>query len=517
MKKIDIKKYNLKFKNIENEQQFKNEYFNESLNPMRIAIIFAITLYALFGIPDLLNYTESTKIGLIIRYFIFVPYMILVFFTTKTKFFRNYGQILYGITIFLAGITVLIMASLKVFEHDFLHLFGLTIVLIYCFSFSRLLFIASSVTSVFLFFGYIITFIYIYYNPNIDDKIIMTLAFFAIFYFIVIVNGIISSFTVEMLYRLNFLQRLAINTKNEQLEYSNQNLQNKNVIISEQVLELDELNNKLSLVNLELSEQFTEMEIMHNQQKSLNNQISEKNINLSNLNNELNEANATKDKFFSIISHDLKNPLGAIRNYTELLKFYDKMSPEKRSDLVESINKTVNFVLDLLENLLTWSRSQTNRLVFNPEKTSISDLIDDVIELMKPIAQGKDIKINVTFSKISNCFIDKNMITTVMRNLVSNAIKFSNNGGRVDIEYGMNINDLIISVIDNGVGMSNDVKNNLFKIDYHHTEKGTNNETGTGLGLLLCKEFIDRHNGQINIYSKINQGSKFEILIPQNQ
>jgi len=233
-------------------------------------------------------------------------------------------------------------------------------------------------------------------------------------------------------------------------------------------------------------------------------------------NNQLIELNATKDKFFSIIAHDLKNPFNSILGLSDLLATnFDKYNKEKIIHFINSINNVAQNTFKLLENLLEWSSSQTGKIEFKPQLFILETLIIDIIELTKSNSLAKNIEISYEINESIQIFADKNMINTVLRNLVTNAIKFTNKNGIIKILASYFENNILISVIDNGVGMSEDTINKLFKINEKITNIGTENESGTGLGLILCKEFIEKHKGKIWVESIKNEGSTFKFIIPK--
>jgi len=170
--------------------------------------------------------------------------------------------------------------------------------------------------------------------------------------------------------------------------------------------------------------------------------------------------------------------------------------------------------MDLLTNLLVWSRSQTGKIKFNPECIELVSLINEVVELLNDSAQYKSISISKKMPPSISVFADKAMIGTILRNLISNGIKFTNSGGEILIDTEQKEDKIIVSVVDNGVGIKNEVIGKLFHIEHGYSTVGTKNETGTGLGLLLCKEFIDMHGGTIWVESEVGKGSTFNFSIP---
>ncbi|MCX7908347.1 MAG: PAS domain S-box protein [Ignavibacteria bacterium] len=236
---------------------------------------------------------------------------------------------------------------------------------------------------------------------------------------------------------------------------------------------------------------------------------------------ELREANSAKDKFFSIIAHDLRNPLQSILTDAEILdRFFDTFSPEKIKEYVKHIYKTSTLLKNLLENLLTWAKTQTGRIVFRPEWININLLLNDIVRYIEPSAKNKNIEIIYDKTLDFMAYLDRNMITTIMRNLLSNAIKFSYRNSKVNIEienfYDGNIPSLKISVKDEGIGIPKEQQDKIFRIEHSISTVGTEKEQGTGLGLILCYELIKLHGGKIWVESEVGKGTKFTFIIPIN-
>ena len=232
-------------------------------------------------------------------------------------------------------------------------------------------------------------------------------------------------------------------------------------------------------------------------------------------NQQLTEANATKDKFFSIIAHDLRNPFNSILGFSELLlKNIDKFDNEKIVRFVNTINSTGKSTYKLLENLLEWSRSQTGKIEFKPEDFILENLLIEVVDLSNNAAASKNITLSYEITDSLIAFADRNMINTVLRNLISNAIKFTNRNGSITITAKKHNNRIETSVKDSGVGMSKTAINSLFKISEKAGTLGTENEQGTGLGLILCQEFITKHQENIWVESEVGKGSEFKFTLP---
>jgi PAS domain S-box-containing protein len=232
-------------------------------------------------------------------------------------------------------------------------------------------------------------------------------------------------------------------------------------------------------------------------------------------NEQLQKLNAEKDKFFSIIAHDMKNSFNSIVGFSDLLLTHIK---EKNFDDVEKYSEIIwrssIRTMNLLMNLMEWSQSQTGRMVFKPEYFELSDLIIEIELLFADIAEQKSINITKELFHNTPVFADRAMIGTVLRNLISNAIKFTKPKGNIIISTVEKNNELEISVNDNGVGVPKSAINKLFRIDEDYTTVGTQNEKGTGLGLVLCKDFVEKHSGKIWVESEQEKGTTIYFTIP---
>lgn len=235
-------------------------------------------------------------------------------------------------------------------------------------------------------------------------------------------------------------------------------------------------------------------------------------------NKELQKLNATKDKFFSIIAHDLKSPFTAITGFSNLLLEQIKNKDiEGIDEYAKIINQSSSKALDLLMNLMEWSQLQTGRMKFKPEHFEINTIVNEAILLMSVNAEQKAISITSTLPLGIQVFADKAMLSIVIRNLISNAIKFTQPHGQITIASAIKQAELTISVIDNGVGIPEEQIDKLFIIDKVNSTLGTHQEKETGLGLILCKEFIEQNNGKIWVESSDKAGSTFSFSLPLDQ
>ena len=235
-------------------------------------------------------------------------------------------------------------------------------------------------------------------------------------------------------------------------------------------------------------------------------------------NKELNDLNSSKDKFFSIIAHDLRNPFNAITGLTEvLLMGTHEGNAEKTRSTLEHIHGSSQQAHELLENLLLWARSHTRTIAFQPESLNLRSMVEETIDLVGVLATRKNISIKTEFGDCSGISGDRNMIHTVIRNLLTNALKFTSHGGEVRLILKSTDGHCSLEVRDSGVGIPPDRLKDIFSIDTSHKTKGTDREPGTGLGLILCKEFVEGHGGRIVVASEQGKGSTFTVILPKSE
>ncbi len=249
-----------------------------------------------------------------------------------------------------------------------------------------------------------------------------------------------------------------------------------------------------------------------------NARLLELNENLRKSESTLRHSNTTKDKFISIIAHDLKNPMHSIGFSADLmLNYYESLNDEKKKIHLKGIYKTSNHAYDLLENLLHWARAQSKSMTYEPKEVNVSSIIKDVVDLSFSSADNKNVNIINHIDTPFNVYADRNMIETVVRNLLSNSIKFSHENGTIELSFYIVNEYAIIEVSDNGIGIPDESLEKLFKIEEQISTPGTMKESGTGLGLLLCKEFVNINRGDIWVESIYGSGSTFKFTIPMNK
>jgi signal transduction histidine kinase len=247
----------------------------------------------------------------------------------------------------------------------------------------------------------------------------------------------------------------------------------------------------------------------------LNRKYKEANLKLASQSQELEALNDQKDKFFSFVAHNLKNPFNTIMGFSELmqksvnLRNFDKI--KQYSSLIYNLSSQVQKVLS---NLLEWSRLQRRTFEYKPEVLDLNCLVSDVIEMNNREAARKDLHLEYSGEDDVHTYADRTMITTVMQNLISNAVNFTPQGGRISVECRRRGNHVEVSVTDTGIGIPEEEIGRLFQYDIMKSKIGTGENKGAGLGLILCREMILRNNGDINVRSKPGKGSEFTFTLP---
>ncbi|MFY9152192.1 MAG: two-component regulator propeller domain-containing protein [Prolixibacteraceae bacterium] len=287
-------------------------------------------------------------------------------------------------------------------------------------------------------------------------------------------------------------------------------------LVAQKTSELQEMNSLLMKQAEELNQTNSLLEERHKRIEMQSEELMAQQDSLIKMNIKLNDLNATKDKFFSIIAHDIKNPFNAILGFTGLLEEnFKDWNDKQKLEIVNLIHSSAKNLYQLLENLLHWSRSQSGVMKFNPQKIVLKETFNNVIHLLGETADAKNIELGIMFPEEEFAvYADKDMLDAILRNLISNAIKFTNEGGKVQLSAEANEAFAVIKVTDNGVGISEEIRGQLFRIDKHTSTYGTQNESGTGLGLILIKEFVTKQGGEIGIKSSPGKGSTFYFTIP---
>jgi len=274
----------------------------------------------------------------------------------------------------------------------------------------------------------------------------------------------------------------------------------------DEINEKDKIHTKLISQHIEIQEAFTT--------------VSEKNLEIEKQKQQLQELVATKDKFFTILAHDLINPFSLLLGYTSLLsERIESYSMEETKEMINLLNKTTQQTYDLLQNLLQWAKSQTGKIILQPEILKIKSIVESNIVLLKSNIDHKSIHIENIVQDGSFVFADENMLNTVIRNLLSNAIKFTRKNGKITFATVTDKNEqkgyITVCISDTGVGMNKETLSTLFKVEKSTTTIGTDKEKGTGLGLILCYEFVEKMGGKMWVESETGKGSKFFFTLPR--
>jgi signal transduction histidine kinase len=283
---------------------------------------------------------------------------------------------------------------------------------------------------------------------------------------------------------------------------------------------------------LALEKEKEKKELIEKQKQELQQQVKEKTADLHSKNNlleetvfqlkesenKLSELNQVKDKLFSVVSHDLRNPLATMQSFLKLITEHDdKLSSEEREKLFYEAQQSLNNMNELLYNLLQWSKSQMNLLQFRPDKINMRSVIEGATRLVQLHAHMKQVVIKINVQEGLNAYADKDMIEFVIRNLLSNAIKFSQRNSLVDIIAFSEGDTVVVKIADNGIGLSEAKRKKLLEKHTTITRRGTEKEKGTGLGLLISKEFIEKNCGLLQIDSIQGKGSVFSFALPLHQ
>jgi signal transduction histidine kinase len=232
---------------------------------------------------------------------------------------------------------------------------------------------------------------------------------------------------------------------------------------------------------------------------------------------ELRKAGLSKDKFFSILAHDLKNPIGGLLTLSELLaRHFDQLEQRRIRELCQLIHEGTRQAMELLESILQWARAHTGRMEYCPRMVGLAALCRQVAEHLSIASQSKDVSVSVRIEESYIVYADENMLSTITRNLLSNAIKFTPRGGRVSLSAVDCADWVELSVSDTGMGMSREELEKLFLIDVHFSNKGTDQEHGNGLGLIICKELVELNHGTISVQSAPFKGSVFTVRLPRS-
>lgn len=258
------------------------------------------------------------------------------------------------------------------------------------------------------------------------------------------------------------------------------------------------------------------VDLLVNDFKSFINKLQSNSKDLTKANKELNNSNATKDKFFSIVAHDLRSPFQGLLGIANILENLDEdLTPEERKDFVVRLNSSLKRQYDFLEELLLWGKFQRDAVDFEPQICNLREIVERSHLILSGNLYKKKLYFEFHTPDELNAKCDENLISTVIRNLISNAIKYTPAGGKITATLYEDSSNVYADIKDTGIGLSDERKNQLFKIETNTSTRGTEDEAGTGLGLILCKEIMDKHLGEISVKSEEGKGSTFSIKLPK--
>ncbi|NBC84366.1 MAG: hypothetical protein GVY19_13440 [Bacteroidetes bacterium] len=285
--------------------------------------------------------------------------------------------------------------------------------------------------------------------------------------------------------------------------------------LKDYMLQLQELNVQIQLQNENIKQQNEELKTQSENLRVANSTLVEQRNQIISQHDELEKANNAKDKFFSILAHDLKNPINLIVNFADMLRNnFSQFNDNKKLEYVDSLKETSENTYKLLENILYWARSQTGRLKVNKVKLDVMGVFYDTKTIYEESIKSKGIQVHFPGMKSCTISSDQDMIYTIIRNLFSNALKYTPDGGNIWLETELTGASVSIAVKDDGLGMKPGIKDNLFSTESTITTDGIKGEKGTGLGLIICQELVERLEGNIRVESEPGKGSQFIVTLP---
>lgn len=259
--------------------------------------------------------------------------------------------------------------------------------------------------------------------------------------------------------------------------------------------------------------------------RNLQQELREKNVALEQYvtllaerNEQLEEVNASKDRFFSIIAHDLRDPFTGLLGLSQVItEEFERYPPQKIKEMIMTLRGMSETLYALLDNLLTWSRVQRGMIEYHPQTIDVQKVVTRNVAIFTSNAEQKQITLSTAIQEWTTAYADKKMVDTIIRNLLSNALKFTHSGGNIEVSATQNGNYVTVSVADTGIGIDEKHIPKLFRIDAQYKRIGTANEKGTGLGLILCQEFVERNGGKIWAESTVEKGTTFRFTLPQER
>lgn len=446
------------------EELYQEHYFEESLKVFRIAFPIVIFLYAIFGLLDQTVIPEHQSLFHFIRYIIVVPFLSAVYICSFFSVFRKIWQVLLFFSFLIGGLGIIVMIVNE--PENFSYYAGLMLVFSAGYFFIKLRFYAATLG------GWTLVAVFNIMMFYFAEPSLTLIVSYNFFYIAANIINMMAAYYIEVFNRQSFLLNLQLEKERKALAQANENLDSE---------------------VLKRTRELTDRE------------------------RELRDSNSDKDRFISIIGHDLRSPMGTIREISDIIYHsYDEFSDKKRREYIKVIRNSASNTFLLLENLLQLARARRGHISFNPELITLTLAVDTTLALLSPTAHKKKILLTQRIPPDAQVKVDPLHLETILRNLLSNAIKFSKPQNKVEIDAQKIDGYVQISVRDHGVGIPESVRKNLFNLDRRVYTKGTDNEKGTGLGLILCKEFVEKNGGRIWLESPDDGGSIFRFILPAN-
>lgn len=280
-------------------------------------------------------------------------------------------------------------------------------------------------------------------------------------------------------------------------------------------MRLDLKDKELQNIELEKQKIIALQQLSEQKNRELEEKVNERTVSLQQVNAELINTNQTKDKLLSIISHDLRSPIASLKNVLEMVSIGD-MTQDEFKTISVALSQNVNAVFHTMDNLLQWSQTQLRGIKANPKTVELNAICKEIIELFHNITTAKNVSIINNLTDEMLVYADENHVKVILRNIIANAVKFSHSGSEIVVKGSARRNFIRITVADNGIGMTQDKIEKIMNAELTISAAGTKGEKGTGIGLLLCREFIETNGGKMTIQSEIDKGTTVSFTLLDN-
>lgn len=480
------------------EEEFRADFYNQSLNNIRFGFLLCALLYSIFGILDVWIIPETKIYAFIIRFLVVVPLCLLIISLSYSVYFKLFHQFIISTGVVIAGLGIVVMIALaKPHELGFkLYYSGLILVIIWNYGFLRQRFKFALISALIITACYQLVAIFMQHLTAHAFMHEYKLIFISNNFFFISANiiGAVISYTNEKLHRHNFWTRKKIEEENETItQFSEMLFEIKEEVITQ--------NSEIQKQKEELS---SKNQILESQHLTIYKQLQE-----------LKQLNYSKDQFLSIIAHDLRNPFTSIMSNTEaLILFLERNNQLKAIEKSKIILNATVLANELLDSLLKWAETQNSNTNIHLHEIQLNPLVNSVLALAEFSSAAKQISIQNLIPTNIKVQADKDILEFIIRNLVYNAIEYTPENGKILIESTQTEGFIHISIQDTGTGIPKHIQEKLFRLDAKVTTKGTQGEAGTGMGLILCKEFIEKLGGKIWFETDANLGTKFIFSLP---